>query len=490
MPWGSDQPVASAPVSARPGVSGRRTWPQRLLITFNVFLVVTCLVIAGGLGYFNYKFGRLPRVNIESGVLAETEAPGEPQNYLVVGTDDAARLDPSDPVTNGRDELGVLSDTIMVLRVDPAQQHAQLLSLPRDLWVPISGGGESRINAALSVGGPEALINTIQDYFGIEINHYLQMDFYGFKELVSAVDGIPIYFEHPVRDHKTGLNVPTAGCITLSPDQALAYARSRAFEYQDETGWHTDGTGDLGRISRQQDFIRRAIQRAVVKGIRNPVTLNQLVNVGIGNVTVDDTLTAQDIFGLGKRFRTFEPSELETHTLDVVDDVINGAQVLRLADTDDNTATLNIFRGVGTGDGDDPASVQMEVLNGSGTSGQAGTVAEDLGGVGFTVIGTGDAERFDFPTTVVRYTPGNEAAADLVRRYLAAGAQVEQVDGLPAPVVVVTGLDYAGVNAEPGPSQLVTTTTTTTAPLPGATTTTSEVIGEVPGGPPPGTECG
>lgn len=489
MPARDREPLDSTFVSAAVGgAPGRRTWPQRLLITFNVGLIVTCLVIAGGLGYFNYKFARLPRVAIDPGVLTTEEAPGGVQNLLVVGTDDAARLDPSDPVTNGRDDLGVLSDTIMVLRIDPSETNAQLLSLPRDLWLPIAGGGEQRINTALSVGGPEALITTIQDYFGIEINHYMQMDFLGFKELVSAVDGIPIYFEHPVRDHKTGLDVPQPGCITLSPDQALAYARSRAFEYQDETGWHTDGTGDLGRISRQQDFIRRALQRAVVKGVRNPVTLNQLINVGIGNVTVDDTLTAQDIFSLGKRFRTFEPNELETHSLDVVDEVINGAQVLRMADTDANTATLDIFRGVAAG-GEDPASVQVEVLNGSGTSGQATTVSDDLSGVGFTVIGTGDAERFDFANTVVRYTPGNEAAADLTMRYLAAGAQLEEVADLPAPVVLVTGLDYAGVNPTPAPSNL-TTTTTTTAPADGGTTTTTEVIGEVPGPPPPEIQCG
>ncbi|MCB1005045.1 MAG: LCP family protein [Acidimicrobiales bacterium] len=475
--------------AARAGTPGRRTWPQRLLITFNVFLIVTCLVIAGGLGYFNYKFGRLPRVAIDPTVLTETEEPGVPQNFLVVGTDDAARLDPNDPVTNGRQDLGVLSDTIMVLRVDPGETKAQLLSLPRDLWLPIAGGGEQRINTALSVGGPEALIQTINDYFGIEINHYLQMDFFGFKELVSAVDGIPMYFEHPVRDEKTGLSVTAAGCITLSPEQALAYARSRSFEFQDESGWHTDGTGDLGRISRQQDFIRRAIQRAVVKGIRNPVTLNQLIDVGIGNVTVDDTLTAQDIFTLGKRFRTFEPTELETHSLDVYDDLINGAQVLRMSDTDDNQATLDIFRGVAIG-GDDPASVQVQVLNGSGTSGQAGTVADELSGAGFTVIGTGDAERFDFANTVVRYTPGNEVAADVVQRYLAAGALLEEVPDLPAPVVLVTGLDYVGLNAEPAPSQLTTTTTAPPAEVPGATTTTTAVIGEVPGPPPDGQQCG
>lgn len=447
-----------------------------------------CLVIAGGLGYFNYKFARLPRVAIDPGVLSAEEAPGEPQNFLVVGTDDAARLDPSDPVTNGRDDLGVLSDTIMVLRVDPSQTDAQLLSLPRDLWLPIAGGGEQRINTALSVGGPEALITTVQDYFGIEINHYMQMDFLGFEELVAAVDGVPIYFANPVRDHKTGLNVPSPGCITLSSEQALAYARSRAFEYQDEDGWHTDGTGDLGRISRQQDFIRRALQRAVVKGVRNPVTLNQLIDVGVGNITVDDTLTAQDIFSLGKRFRTFEPSELVTRSLVVVDDVINGAQVLEMADSEENQATLDIFRGV-AGGGEDPASVQVQILNGSGASGQATTVADDLGAVGFTVIGTGDAERFDFANTVVRYTPGNEAAADLTMRYLAAGAQVEEVAELPAPVVVVTGLDYAGVNSDPAPSALPSTTTSTPAG-PGATTTTTPVIGEVPGPPPPEVQCG
>lgn len=471
------------------GRPGRRTWPQRLLITFNLGLIVMCLVIAGGLGYFNFKFGSVPTVAIESGILREPEEPGEPQNFLVVGTDDAARLDPNDPVTNGRDELSVLSDTIMVLRVDPDQTKAQLLSLPRDLWLPIAGGGEQRINTALSVGGPEALITTINDYFGIEINHYLQMDFLGFKELVAAVNGIPIYFEHPVRDDKTGLSVPTAGCVTLTPEQALAYARSRSFEFLDEDGWQTDPTGDLGRISRQQDFIRRAIQRAVVKGIRSPITLNQLIDVGIGNVTVDDTLTAGDIFSLGTHFRTFEPSELETHALEVFDETINGAAVLRMSDNDENQAILDIFRGVAVG-GEDPASVQVQVLNGSGTSGQATTVSDELSGVGFTVIGTGDAERFDFADTVVRYTPGNEVAADLVMRHLAAGAQLEEVAELPAPVVVVTGLDYAGVNADPAPSTLSTTTTSAPPPVDGSTTSTTGVVGEVPGPPPPEIQCG
>ena len=92
MPPSGHQPVASGPVSAaRAGTPGRRTWPQRLLITFNVFLIVTCLVIAGGLGYFNYKFGRLPTVAIDPSVRSR-----------------AATLDPAgvgieDPIGMGRE---------------------------------------------------------------------------------------------------------------------------------------------------------------------------------------------------------------------------------------------------------------------------------------------------------------------------------------------------------------------------------------------------
>ena len=157
-----------------------------------------------------------------------------------------------------------------------------------------------------------------------------------------------------------------------------------------------------------------------------------------------------------------------------------GAQVLRMADDETNQATLDIFRGVAV-NAEDPASVQVEVLNGSGTSGQADTVNDDLSGVGFTVIGTGDAERFDFATTVVRYTPGNEASADLVRRYLVAGAQLEEVADLPAPVVVVTGLDYAGVSAEPAPSD----STTTTSPPPPTEPSTTIPPQTAPPPPPP-----
>src|SRR5688500_14447606 len=107
--------LVAGPRGARP----RRSWPQRLLIAFNLSFIAGTLVAAGGLGYLNWKLDQLPRIELGDDVLEEVEAPGEPQNYLIVGTDSAAGLSEDDPVTIGRENLGVLSDTIMVLRVDP-----------------------------------------------------------------------------------------------------------------------------------------------------------------------------------------------------------------------------------------------------------------------------------------------------------------------------------------------------------------------------------
>ncbi|HYF47117.1 MAG TPA: LCP family protein, partial [Acidimicrobiales bacterium] len=268
----------------------RRSWPQRLLITFNLAVAAASVITAGVLGYLNVKLEEVPRIDLTDELdPGDPSDPGAPENYLLVGTDSAEGISEDNPITNGRENLGVLSDTIMVLRVEPGTAGAQLLSFPRDLWVNIPEAGEQRINTALAIGGPDTLIRTIRQNFDIPIHHYVEVDWAGFQGLVDAVDGVPMYFDKPLRDPTTGLNIPNAGCVTLGRDQALAFTRSRHLEYYEDGEWHVDGTGDLGRITRQQAFIRRAIQRAIDKGARNPITLNSLVNVGIDTVSAIDT---------------------------------------------------------------------------------------------------------------------------------------------------------------------------------------------------------
>ncbi len=474
---------------------GRRTTRQRLLLAFNCVVVVALLSTAAGLGYVYSKYSRLPRVQLGS-VLTEASSNNEPRNILLVGVDSAANLAPNDPARAGRGNVGGLrSDTMMILHLDPGTTRASLLSIPRDLWVPLASGGTQRINSAIQSGGPGELIDTIEQYLGIPINHYIQVDFAGFQELVDVIDGVEVYFAKPARDSRSGLDIEQAGCVTLDGQQALSYVRSRHYQIYQDGRWRSDGSADLGRISRQQDFIVRALRRAVDHGVRNPVTLDRLVNAGLDTVTVDDLLTADDIVDLARAFRGFDPGSLDLYSLPVVSGSAGGASILRLVD-EKAQPTLDLFRGTDTGDLR-PADVRVRVLNGSGVTGQAGQAGRDLAAVGFGAAGTGEAERFDVTETLVRYTAGGEAKADLVARYLDPSARLELVDGpLEADVVVVTGSEYAGVRTTPrppGPSTTTTTTATTVTAGASSSSTTSSttsttVVGFVPEVP-PGVDC-
>ena len=431
-----------------------RSWGQRLVVTLGCVSALALGASAAGLGYVYRKYERLPRVEL-SGVLDEASDSGGPENYLVVGIESAEGLDPDDPVRIGRAGAGK-SDTIMILRIDPRDRGAKLLSLPRDLWVPIAGTGHSRkINAAVEIGGAPLLIRTIDENFGIDIHHYVQVDFAAFRELVDAIDGVPIYFPYPARDRKTGLNIRRTGCVTLDPVQALAFVRSRTYEQLIDGEWELDlGLPDIGRIGRQQAFIRKALSRASERGARNPGTLDRLIDVGLAGITVDQELTAGDLFDLGRRFRSFDPDNLETYSLDdaVTPDVVGDADVLRL----DERAAAPIFdlfreprRSASTADDDiDPASVHLRVLNGTGQPQEATDAGAALEAVGFGIDGLGDDPVLGNDRTHVEYPPGQEAAANLVARWLEGGAELEEVEGADD-IVLITGSDWDGVRASP-----------------------------------------
>jgi LCP family protein required for cell wall assembly len=329
-----------------------RTWPQRLLLTFNSLLVVACLLAAAGLAWAYNQASDLPRIDLGR-ALSEPVRDGEPQNILLVGIDNGDGLAEGDPVLFGRTS-SLNTDTIMVLRIDPATTEAAILSIPRDLYVPLAGGGRDRINAALALGGPERLIETIKLNFDIPINHYAMVDFAGFRSLVDAVGGVPMYFPWPARDRKTGLVQPEAGCVTLDADQALGFVRSRTFEILVDGSWRTDPTGDFGRIDRQQLFITAALEKAVARGVRNPFVLQDLIGVAQQNVTLDSEYTVADIVDLGIQFRDFDPQSLATYRVPGEPVWVGAMSVVEM---DDAAAEpiFDIFRGVAPPATDEPA---------------------------------------------------------------------------------------------------------------------------------------
>jgi LCP family protein required for cell wall assembly len=478
-------------MAAPVGTGPRRSWPQRLLLTFNVGLIVVCLVAAGGLGYFYWKFGQLPRVEIAENILApEPEEPQEPQNFLLVGSDTRAFVEPGsqDDESFGDESVSGGSgraDTVIVLRVDPETEQAAMVSFPRDLWVQIPGRGSNRINTAFlgndELSGPELLIETIKLNFNIPIHHYAQVDFKGFKGLVDAVGGITIYLPSPVRDYDavtrqnlTGLNIAQTGCVELTGDQALAYVRSRHFQYQENGRWRADPTGDLGRITRQQDFIRRAINEAISRDLLDPRRLNDLINVATDNVQISRSIDIDDILALGKNFRSLTAEALQQYQLPVTNSRHGQASTLDILSKDRAEAEVifDVFRGVppaGAAGEPQPSAISVRVLNGSGVAGQAGEVAAALRQLQFGTTDPGNAQRI--ARTTIRYAPGQEAKAAVLARYLGSGAQLEEQSTLEGvDVLLITGADFTSVLAEPAAPP---PTTTTTAPPPTETSTTA-----------------
>jgi len=271
--------------------------------------------------------------------------PGSPvENFLLVGSDSRAGSDPSSPDYGGigseADVSGTRSDTIMVLSRDRSSGEAALLSIPRDLYVDIAGErGPGRINGAYN-DGPAVLVQTVQQELDLPIHHYVEIDFSGFKSLVDAIGGVELCFFYPTRDVNTGLNVPEGGCHVMDGVQALAYARSRKHEQFIDGDWRLDGTADLGRTVRQQDFVNRALRTALDEVTSNPFRAGDVLRAGGGALRIDGEL---DVLSAAGSLRTAVGGGLATVALPVVGDEVGGASVLRLADGAQDV--LAAFRG-------------------------------------------------------------------------------------------------------------------------------------------------
>lgn len=333
------------------------------------------MVIVGALGLawlLNASWNKTASVNrVElSGALtpANPTTPGKRViNILLVGSDSSAGLDPDDPVAAGR--VGERNgDVIIVAHLDERDGSAALLSLPRDLWVPIANSSrEAKINSAFAVGGPSTLIETIEEGLGIPINYYVNVDFAGFEGLVEAVGSVDIFFETPARDWnathdrtQTGFEMLASGCQTLDPPTALSYVRSRYYQTQDDDGrWVTDPDGDLGRIRRQQDFLQRLMQRAIDLGARNPFVLSDLVDAGLDNVSLDQELTPQLLLDLGRTYAAFEPGSLDTYSYPAVFGEVGTNSVLFPLD-DEAAPLVSLFGGEAS---DSPSTVRVRIVH-------------------------------------------------------------------------------------------------------------------------------
>jgi len=420
---------------------------RRLLVGCSLLLVFLVVATTAGYGYVHYRFSQIRSVKVPG--LHKSSA-GRPFNLLVVGSDSRGGLDDADGSRYG-DVGGQRNDVTLVVRVEPARKRISMLSIPRDLVVPIAGGAENRINAALT-GGPGELVRTVEQNFGIPIHHYVLIDFDGFRAIVDALGGIDVRFPYPSRDSKSGLDIREAGCRHLNGGRALALARSRYFSYQVDGVWHSDPWADLGRIRRQQAFLQALMKTALKKGLTNPVRANAFVGSLVHEVTKDSALRVSDAIQTGAAFRSFNPSKLATYTLpvNVVTDHPLG-EVLLLKQPD-ATAVVDRFLGQPSSvssaapGATPPSSTQVSILNALGTAGLAASTATKLRGSGYQIATVGNGPSADLSRSQIAYAPGHLADAKTLASTLIGGASLVEDPSLTAHhLTLILGPGFTGI---------------------------------------------
>jgi len=361
--------------------SANRTWPQRLTIFAAALVSFICLLTAIGLIGGRLVLGQRQLVVIEPSENSSVSASAGPstrsneandeepsieevievtigdiepraRNFLLVGTDNNACVDPDSkyaPYLLGRADFGERADVIQMWRVNTDTGAIAALSFPRDLYVRLDGGRRGRINTAFDVEDPNRLISTIRSNFGIDTDHYVQIDFCAFKNLVDSVDGVGIPFSSPVRDRGTGLEITTSGCSTLNGDDALAYVRSRKLEFERPSGsdnWVIDPSSDWGRIARQQDFIKRTLAKVVNSGLTSPSVASALIETNADQVVTDSNLSVSTMLGFANILRSVDTSNARSYQIDAAGRIVGGQSVL--IPTLQNSAMrsiLDIFQG-------------------------------------------------------------------------------------------------------------------------------------------------
>lgn len=273
---------------ARPA---RRPRPRRGLaaiprpLRLGATLLVLLLVITGGwfTGLAVWADSRIEHVDALSGA---ADTPGT--TWLIAGSDRRDGEAVSEDGTTGQ-----RADTMMLLH-KARNGNTYLVSLPRDTLVDIPGHGGYKLNAAYALGGPSLLVETVEQFTGLTVDHYVEVGFDGVTGVVDAVGTVHLCIDRDVDDEKSGLKM-TEGCHDVGGEQALAFVRARYF----------DPTADLGRQQRQQQFVAALMDRVTSPSVAlNPVTQVRLAGAGSSSLRTSEGTGLVDVGRMGLAMRS------------------------------------------------------------------------------------------------------------------------------------------------------------------------------------------
>ncbi|MFT3716030.1 MAG: LCP family protein [Gordonia sp. (in: high G+C Gram-positive bacteria)] len=471
--------------------------------TGRVLLSLACVLTLVGTGYvwsiqrgWNNSWNLTKALNTNDKNIRNKDAQYGDENYLVVGTDSRAGKNGDLGAGDSSQVEGIRSDTVLLVHVPADRSRVVAVSWPRDLavdrpeceeWDSKTGGydgtmlpGEDgvKLNSVYAVGGPKCLVKTLTQISGLEINHFIAMDFEGFEKVVNVIGGVQVCSTVPLYDYELGYILRKKGTYKLKGRRALNYVRARNIS--------AEGNGDYGRIKRQQLFMSSLLRGALSGDVlKNPAKMNRIVNTFIKYSTVDNVDT-DSLIQLADSMQGMDAGAVTFITIPTAGTTTDGENN-EIPRTDDINAIFNAIiddkplpgekkptSSDKKDDGDKkadggttsapkqqtasqvdataqyPSNTTVRVLNGSGQTGVATDVMNKLISEDFTVPGVADAstKRDD---TVVRYGPGEQDSAATVAKMIP-GARIQEDKTVKVGVEVILGKDFTGVDEMTSPA--------------------------------------
>ncbi|MEI9913674.1 MAG: LCP family protein, partial [Candidatus Saccharibacteria bacterium] len=462
---------------------------KKKIIGLTALAIIILALVGGGWDAWQL-YHKLHKLNVGN----LTASVGGAENILVAGSTNRCNLKVqnsqwgfcSDGVT------GVNSDIIFIVHLVPSTHTASLLSIPRDTFVPNARSGDEafKIDAAL-YQGPTQLVTAVEQDFGIPIQHYAEVGFDGFVNIVNAVGGIKMNFPMPVYDSESYLNVQQPGCHELNGVEALQVVRARHLQYKPATVttssvhyWPQEAESDIARIARTHEFLKVLASTVAGKGVSNPLTDQKLIDAVAPQIQVDNGLSTSTMINLLQTFHAVDVNNVPEYTLPIVTPGFGnydyqgagmGDVVFPIEQTDEQI--IDKFLGTGstanTMSGKplpEAQSVAVNVINGSGVSEQAEGISDELQKLGFNIssqpTSTTPVSSQAQETVVYYANKVTEADALAVANKLTGYVILSQNSNkvtAGSEVTVITGTDAAVSSPNASASSSTTTSPTTTA---------------------------
>jgi len=301
-----------------------------------VLALLLLVFVVGLVGIPAYAWSQVSRVDEAPSGSRPGNQPGT--TFLLVGSDSRAGLTKAERKKLGTgNSAGQRTDTIMILYIPPGGKPA-LISLPRDSYVPIPGHGSNKINAAYALGGPQLLVQTVEQNTDLRIDAYLEIGFGGFVNVIDAVGGIEMCLPKAIKDKDSHINLPK-GCQNLDGVNALGYVRMR----------HADPLGDLGRVQRQRAMLAAVAKKGVSPStIANPVRYWRLSNATADSLKLGEKTSFFNMVSLALAMRKVSGDQGLTLTVPVSNanaSTSSGSAVLW-----NKTEAKKMFRDIARGD--------------------------------------------------------------------------------------------------------------------------------------------